>query len=104
MYPNKNSNHTIFYTPASYTSNNDAIKEMHPLYDELSDSFKGGCINNFEVCNCNFFDAGAMYRQAGDFGGDFILIINPDSSDNVNSFIIGDKKYWLDKATRVGLQ
>lgn len=27
-----------------------------------------------------------------------------DSSDNVNSFIIGGNKYWLDKATRVGLQ
>ena len=27
-----------------------------------------------------------------------------DSSDEVNSFIIGGKKYWLDKATRVGLQ
>ena len=31
-------------------------------------------------------------------------ILAYDSSDNVNSFIIGDKKYWLDKATRVGLQ
>lgn len=31
-------------------------------------------------------------------------ILNYDSSDNVNSFMIGDKKYWLDKATRVGLQ
>lgn len=27
-----------------------------------------------------------------------------DTSDNVNSFLIGDKKCWLDKATRVGLQ
>ena len=31
-------------------------------------------------------------------------IANYDSSDNVNSFIIGGQKYWLDKATRVGLQ
>lgn len=31
-------------------------------------------------------------------------ILAYDSSDNVNSFMIGDKKYWLDKATRVGLQ
>ena len=84
MYPNKNSNHTIFYAPATYTSNNVAIKDMHPLYDKLSDSFKGGYINNFEVCDCNFFDSGARYRQAGDFGGDFILIINPNASDNVN--------------------
>lgn len=27
-----------------------------------------------------------------------------DISDNVNSFIIGGQNYWLDKATRVGLQ
>ena len=27
-----------------------------------------------------------------------------DTSDDVNSFIIGGQKYWLDKATRVGLQ
>lgn len=26
-----------------------------------------------------------------------------DNSDEVNSFIVGDTKYWLDKATRVGL-
>lgn len=31
-------------------------------------------------------------------------IANYDSSDNVNSFIVGGQKYWLDKATRVGLQ
>lgn len=31
-------------------------------------------------------------------------VANYDSSDNVNSFIIGGQKYWLDKATRVGLQ
>ena len=26
-----------------------------------------------------------------------------DSSEDVNSFLIGDKSFWLDKATRVGL-
>lgn len=31
-------------------------------------------------------------------------ISNYDSSDNVNSFVIGGQKYWIDKATRVGLQ
>ena len=31
-------------------------------------------------------------------------IANYDASDNVNAFIIGGQKYWLDKATRVGLQ
>lgn len=31
-------------------------------------------------------------------------IANYDASDNVNSFVIGGQKYWLDKATRVGLQ
>lgn len=31
-------------------------------------------------------------------------ISNYDSSDNVNSFIVGGQKYWIDKATRVGLQ
>lgn len=31
-------------------------------------------------------------------------ISNYDSSDNINSFIVGGQKYWIDKATRVGLQ
>ena len=74
-YPNKNSNHTIFYAPASFTSNHPSFKELHPLYNNVTNSFEDGCIHNFEVRNCNFFDAGAMYKSAGDAGGDFILLV-----------------------------
>lgn len=32
------------------------------------------------------------------------IIENYDKSSNINSFYYGEKEYWLDKATRVGLQ
>ena len=31
-------------------------------------------------------------------------IVNFDTSDNVNAFLMNNQKYWLDKSTRVGLQ
>lgn len=83
-YPNKNSNHTLFYTPATFTSNHPSFKELHPLYDEKSNTFKDGYFLNVEVTECFFKDAGANYKKAGDFGGDFILIVNPSALDNLN--------------------
>ena len=82
--PNKNSNHTIFYAPSTYTSNSTLLKDIHPLYDSKTDSFSSGYFLDVEINNCEFFDAGAMYKRAGDYGGDFILIINPTIMDNLN--------------------
>ena len=81
---NKNSNHTLFYAPSTFTSNSTLIKGVHPLYLEKEDNFDSGYFKNIEVNNCYFYDAGAMYRKAGDWGGDFILVINPAAMDNVN--------------------
>ena len=82
--PNKNSNHTIFYAPSTFTSGSTLIKGIHPLYLEKEDGFDSGYFKNVEINNCEFFDAGAMYKKAGDYGGDFILVINPTAMDNVN--------------------
>lgn len=81
---NKNSNHTLFYTPSTFTSNSTLLKSIHPLYLEKEDAFDSGYFKNVEINNCHFYDAGAMYKTAGDWGGDFILIINPTAMDNVN--------------------
>lgn len=81
---NKNSNHTLFYAPSTFNSTSTLLKEHHPLYDKRTDSFSTGYFKNVEVTNCYFYDAGAMYKKAGDWGGDFILIINPTEMDNVN--------------------
>ena len=81
---NKNSNHTLFYAPSTFTSNSTLLKSIHPLYSEKEDSFDTGYFKNVEINNCYFYDAGAMHKTAGDWGGDFILIINPTAMDNVN--------------------
>ena len=81
---NKNSNHTLFYAPSTFTSGSTLIKGIHPLYLEKEDKFDSGHFKNVEINNCYFYDAGAMYRKAGDWGGDFILVINPTAMDNVN--------------------
>ena len=81
---NKNSNHTLFYAPSTFTSKSSLIKSIHPLYLEKEDNFDSGCFKNVEINNCYFYDAGSMYKKAGDWGGDFILVINPTIMDNVN--------------------
>ena len=81
---NKNSNHTLFYAPSTFTSSSTLIKEIHPLYLEKENNFDSGCFKNIEVNNCYFYDAGAMFKRSGDAGGDFILVINPTVMDNVN--------------------
>ena len=85
-YPtgNKNSNHTLFYAPSSFTSNSTLLKSIHPLYMEKEDKFDSGYFKNVEINNCYFYDAGAMFKRSGDAGGDFILVINPTAMDNVN--------------------
>ena len=83
-YPNKNSNHTIFYTPATISSSHPAIKDIHPLLCKDSLESDKGSFKNFEIANCSFKDAGAMYKRAGDSGGDFVLVVNPTVMDNVN--------------------
>lgn len=81
---NKNSNHTLFYAPSTFTSKSSLIKSIHPLYLEKEDNFDSGYFKNVEINNCYFYDAGAMHKKAGDWGGDFILVINPTIMDNVN--------------------
>ena len=81
---NKNTNHTLFYAPSTFTSNSILLKSIHPLYLEKEEKFDSGYFKNVEINNCYFYDAGAMYRQAGDWGGDFILVVNPTAMDNVN--------------------
>ena len=81
---NKNSNHTLFYAPSTFTSNSTVLKAIHPLYLEKEDKFDSGYFKNVEINNCYFYDAGAMFKRSGDAGGDFILVINPTAMDNVN--------------------
>ena len=81
---NKNTNHTLFYAPSTFTSGSSVIKNVHPLYLEKEDKFDSGYFKNVEINNCYFYDAGAMNRKASDWGGDFILVINPTVMDNVN--------------------
>ena len=81
---NKNSNHTLFYAPSTFTSNSTVLKSIHPLYLEKEDKFDSGYFKNVEINNCYFYDAGAIFKRSGDAGGDFILIINPTEMDNVN--------------------
>ena len=85
-YPtgNKNSNHTLFYAPSTFTSNSTLLKSIHPLYMEKEDKFDSGYFKNIEINNCYFYDAGAIFKRSGDAGGDFILVINPTAMDNVN--------------------
>lgn len=81
---NKNSNHTLFYAPSTFTSNSTVLKSVHPLFLEKEDKFDSGYFKNVEINNCYFYDAGARRKTASDYGGDFILIINPTEMDNVN--------------------
>lgn len=79
-YPNKNSNHILFYSPISI-GKTETIKSIHPVY---TNNEKKGSIKNLSIHDNYFYDAGAMYRQAGDWGGDHILIINPDEVDGID--------------------
>ena len=78
-YNNKNSNHTIFYSSCN-TGEDEVTLSIHPV----GQGEKRSCIENFNIYNNHFFDAGAMHRQAGDWGGDHILIINPTELDGLN--------------------
>lgn len=76
---NKNSNHTIFYSSCN-VGEDEITLSIHPI----GQGEKRSCIENFNIYNNHFFDAGAMYRTAGDWGGDHILIINPTELDGLN--------------------
>ena len=76
---NKNSNHTIFYSSCN-APEDEITLSIHPV----GQGEKRSCIENFNIYNNHFFDAGAMHRQAGDWGGDHILIINPTELDGLN--------------------
>ena len=82
---NKNSNHTIFYSSCN-VGEDEITLSIHPV----GQGEKRSCIENFNIYNNHFFDAGAMYRTAGDWGGDHILIVNPTELDGLN---IHDNKF-----------
>ena len=56
-------------------------KEYNVL--EPNASFKPSYIKNLNIHHNSFNDAGAMYSKSGDWGGDFILIINPTALDGL---------------------
>ena len=76
---NKNSNHTIFYSNCNVPEDEITLA-IHPV----GQGEKRSCIENFNIYNNHFFDAGAMYRTGGDWGGDHILIVNPTELDGLN--------------------
>lgn len=78
---NKNSNHTIFYSPGGLNTVNKLMQEVHG--DFVDGKQVTGKFNNVNIHNNEFFDAGSMYKKAGDAGGDFILIINPAEMNNL---------------------
>ena len=86
---NKNSNHTIFYSPGQLYLNGLPDGENHYKYGkeynvlEPNASFKPSYIKNLNIHHNSFNDAGAMYPKSGDWGGDFILIINPTALDGL---------------------
>ena len=89
-FTNKNSNHTIFYSPSTINIYSNAFSKIHPLFNIETNTWRNGFIKNLNIHHCNFFDAGAMHRTAGDYGGDFILLIPPSEMENIyienNSF------------------
>ena len=78
---NKNSNHTLFYSQG-WLNNNDGSKFFHPRLN-MDGNFKNPSIKNLNIHNCYFTDNGAMFKTAGDAGGDFILIIDPYQLDGL---------------------
>lgn len=76
---NKNSNHIIFYSSCN-VGEDEVTLSIHPVGQGEKRSY----IENFNIYNNHFFDAGAMYKRSGDCGGDHILIINPTELDGLN--------------------
>lgn len=90
----KNTNHTLFYAPGTfYTNVLGSLSESHPRYDKNTGSFNKVSLKNWNINNNEFKNSGSMYKKAGDYGGDFILIVNPDAMDGL---FIEDNKflYW----------
>ena len=93
-YPQKNTNHTIFYAPGEFSETlNERLLDLNPRYNKETKKFNKVSINNLNINNNEFKNAGSMYKKAGDYGGDFILIVNPDALDGL---FIEDNKflYW----------
>ena len=65
--------------------------------------------NTYLLNNYSMKELDSLYKQyIGNYTHNYIYILKAkieayDTSDEVNSFLIGDTKYWLDKNTRVGL-
>lgn len=90
----KNTNHTLFYAPGTFFTNVlGTLSELHPRYDKKTGTFNKAALKNWSINNNEFKNSGSMYKKAGDYGGDFILIVNPDAMDGL---FIEDNKflYW----------
>lgn len=68
FWENKNSNHLLFYAPGSSYG---------------KEEYEPAKVENWNIHDNNFHNPGAMYSKAGDFGGDCILVINPDALDGL---------------------
>ena len=87
----KNSNHTLFYSPGSFNTNmNGRFLDLHPRYNQETKEFDKVSINNWTINNNEFKNAGTIKKDKGDYGGDFILLVNPD---NLNGLTIEDNKF-----------
>lgn len=73
---NKNSNHLLFYAPGSSYGTT--------VYEPAK-------VENWNIHNNTFNDPGAMYHKAGDYGGDCILVINPDA---LNGLYINENEFY----------
>ncbi|MBQ5674052.1 MAG: hypothetical protein IIV45_03035, partial [Lachnospiraceae bacterium] len=73
------------------------VGEEHWRYDptvkpeEPNNSFTKTKIENWQIHDNNFNDPGAMYKKAGDAGGDCILVINPDA---LNGLYINNNEFY----------
>ena len=90
-FDQKNSNHTLFYAPGTFYSNVlGTLTEQNPRYNNTTKEFNKVSIENWNINNNKFENAGTMKNDKGDYGGDFILLVNPDKLDGL---YIEDNKF-----------
>lgn len=90
-FDQKNSNHTLFYAPGTLYSNVlGSLTEQNPRYNNETKEFNKVSIENWNINNNEFENSGTMKNDKGDYGGDFILLVNPDKLDGL---YIEDNKF-----------
>ena len=90
-FDQKNSNHTLFYAPGTFSTNlNERLLDLNPRFNKETKELDKASIENWTINNNEFENAGTMKNNKGDYGGDFILIVNPDK---LNGLYIEDNKF-----------